>query len=89
MHTIYRDPLAQYFQQYDPDSPEARASAARALRAQREERAVLLAQMYQADLAVFDRMLAEFFRDDPAILTLLSAAMAARGMERRQQREAK
>lgn len=65
---------------YDPDSPEAQASVARALDAQRHERAAVLEMMLGiSDPRVFMRTFLEFFQEDPAILTYLTVQCAARG----------
>jgi hypothetical protein len=75
----YRDPLAQWVQSsYDPNSPESLESAERAKDAQRSERADLLQKLFaDDDTRTFDRMFLEFWRDDPAILSVLTARVAA------------
>lgn len=77
---MYRDPLAAWMRDsYDPKSPEAQASVERAHLAQLTERATVLEAAFADDNATFDRLFVEFFRDDPRILTVLTARCAARG----------
>lgn len=80
----YRDPLQQWKQStYDPESPEAQASAQRAHEAQRSERLTVLEKLAAAnDMRMFDHLFLQFFRDDPAILTLMTGRLAAKAMVR-------
>lgn len=66
---MYRDPLSQYLQQFDPDSPDARVSAERARAAQRVARAAALQLIFDAEPGpAFDRFFLSFFGEDRQIL---------------------
>ena len=89
----YRDPLRQWAQSaYDPESPEAIESANRAKLAQLETRLGILD--HEAKLAFvthdwrsFDRLYLEFYRDDPTILSLMTARIAAKATVRQYRRK--
>lgn len=71
---MYRDPLSDYLRDaYDPESPEARASAERARIAQRSERLEALRQA-GSDTRTYNRLIASFCQDDPAFFTLRQRA---------------
>ena len=83
---VYRDRLSAWEQSAaDPDSPEAVASVERARAEQRKDRAALLELLF--DSPNFHKLFVEFFTEDPHILSLLSARVAARGMVQRHRAE--
>jgi hypothetical protein len=81
---MYRDRLAQYHQAAGVNviHAETADSVARALDYQRQERARILDAVFRCgDLESFDRHFRDFYREDKAIVLLLTDAAARRGLE--------
>jgi hypothetical protein len=72
--SIQRDPLSQHIQaSYDPDSPEAIASAKRSRSIQRAERAAALQLAFDSDEEWFYTLLLKFLKDDPQAVGVWTA----------------
>lgn len=76
---MYRDRFTQWAQSaFDATVPETAESIARARAYQRQERAALLEELWNAGAEQsFDAKFVEFYREDPAILNALTTRTAS------------
>ena len=80
---MYRDALSQWQQSArDPLQPETAESIQRARDYQLAERAKHLEAVFGDDTRTFDRLFLQFFREDPRILSVMTARCCARGLSR-------
>lgn len=84
--TMPRDPVDQY-RQADTRFIESADSLARAIDYNRQQRAEFLEAMLLIDLNGFDKNFRDFYREDRAIVLVLSNAAAQRGLSLIQLRE--
>lgn len=85
--SVYRDPLMQYIQSWDPELPECKALAEQALLDNRKQRAYLLDRFYDEDRRVFSIMAMQCLQEDPGLLAYLTNRVMASALVQKYRQE--